>query len=83
MFTPILDRVLVKRDDGEQVSKGGIILTRESIPNKGSIVATGEDVEYLKVGQNVIFGNGQGVEVDINGETYLVMEEKGVLGFYS
>ncbi len=88
---PLHDRVLVKRVEGEQISKGGIIIpdTAKEKPIEGLIVAVGQgriqengDVRPLAVtkGDTVLFGKYAGTEVKIDGEEFLIMREEDILG---
>ena len=88
---PLHDRVLVKRIEGEQMSKGGIIIpdTAKEKPIEGEIVAVGQgrivdngDVRPLAVkkGDTVLFGKYAGTEVKIDGEEHLIMREEDILG---
>ncbi len=93
-FRPLGDRVLVKRVEEEQKTKGGIIIpdTAKEKPQEGEVVAVGpgardEDGEYIKpelnVGDRILFGKWSGSEVKIDGEDLIVMKESDVLGVLS
>ena len=88
---PLHDRVLVKRIEGEEVSKGGIIIpdTAKEKPIEGRVVAAGKgkilesgDVRPIAVsaGDRVLFGKYAGTEVKIDGEEHLIMREDDILG---
>jgi len=88
---PLHDRVLVKRSDEEQKSKGGIIIpdTAKEKPIMGEVIAVGsgrvgEDgtVRPLEVkkGDRVLFGKYSGTEIKIEGSEYLMMREEDILG---
>ncbi len=88
---PLQDRVLVKRVEEEQVSRGGIIIpdTAKEKPIKGRVVAVGNgkqlkngDVRGLtvKAGDLVLFSKYAGTEVKIEGEEHLIMREDDILG---
>ena len=90
-FRPLGDRVLVKRVDEEEKTRGGIIIpdTAKEKPSQGEIVAIGpggrdESGELipidLKVGDRVLFGKWSGTEVKIDGEDLLIMKESDVMG---
>jgi len=90
-FRPLHDRVLVRRDDAEQKTAGGIILpeTAEEKPMTGEIVAVGNghvndngEVRPLDVksGDKVIFSKWAGTEVTIDGEELMVMKESDIIG---
>lgn len=88
-LTPLYDRVIVKSQAPEEVTKGGIIIpdTAKEKPMQGTIVATGngkltEDGKItplqVKVGDNVIYGKYSGTEITIEGEEYLMMRETDI-----
>lgn len=90
-FRPLHDRVLVRRIDEEQKTKGGIIIpdTAKEKPQQGEVVAVGpgartEDGRLIpmdvKVGDKVLFGKWAGTEVKIEGEEYLILKESDILG---
>ena len=90
-FRPLHDRVVVRRLEGEEKSKGGIIIpdTAKEKPQEGEIVAVGpgarDDAGMLvpldvKVGDRIIFGKWSGTEVKIDGEDLLIMKESDVMG---
>jgi chaperonin GroES len=90
-FRPLHDRVVVRRLEGEEKSKGGIIIpdTAKEKPQEGEIVGVGpgarDDVGMLvpldvKVGDRIIFGKWSGTEVKIDGEDLLIMKESDVMG---
>ena len=90
-FRPLHDRVVVKRLEAEEKSKGGIIIpdTAQEKPSQGEIVAVGPGGRDeagklipidLKVGDTVLFGKWSGTEVKINGQDLLIMKESDVMG---
>ncbi|PWE17814.1 co-chaperone GroES [Marinicauda salina] len=90
-FRPLHDRVLVRRVEEEETTKGGIIIpdTAKEKPQEGEIVAVGggaikEDGGVrpldLKPGERVLFGKWSGTEVTIDGEELLIMKESDILG---
>ena len=90
-FRPLHDRVVVRRLEGEEKSKGGIIIpdTAKEKPQEGEIVAVGpgarDDAGMLvpldvKVGDRIIFGKWSGTEVKIDGVEYLIMKESDIMG---
>ena len=87
---PLHDRVIVKRQEEERTSPGGIVIpdTATEKPIRGEIVAVGNgkitdggDVRPLdvKVGDNVLFGKYSGTEVKVDGEDLLVMREEDIM----
>ena len=90
-FRPLHDRVVVKRIDAEEKSKGGIIIpdTVKEKPQEGEIVAIGPGGRDeagklipidLQVGNRVLFGKWSGTEVKIEGEELLIMKESDIMG---
>ena len=90
-FRPLHDRVVVRRIDAEEKTKGGIIIpdTAKEKPMEGEIVAVGpgargEDGKIqaldVKAGDRVLFGKWSGTEVRIDGEDLLIMKESDIMG---
>jgi chaperonin GroES len=90
-FRPLHDRVAVKRVEGEEKSKGGIIIpdTAKEKPQEGKVIAVGaggrDDNGKLtplnvKPGDSILFGKWSGTEVKIDGEDLLIMKESDILG---
>ena len=90
-FRPLHDRVVVKRIDAEEKSKGGIIIpdTAKEKPMQGEVVAVGpgargEDGKVtaldVKAGDKVLYGKWSGTEVKIEGDTLLIMRESDLMG---
>ena len=88
---PLQDRVIVKRLEEEQKTKGGIIIpdTAKEKPIEGEVVAVGkgkvtDDGKVIKpdvnVGDRVLFSKYGGTEVKIDGVDYLIMREEDILG---
>lgn len=88
---PLGERILVKRVEEEEKSKGGIIIpdTAKEKPQEGKVIATGkgktlEDGKVVplevKEGDRILFGKYSGTEVKIEGEEHLIMREDDVLG---
>jgi len=88
---PLHDRVLVKRFNEEERSKGGIIIpdSAKEKPIQGEIIAVGQGriteegkVRPLDVkkGDRVLFGKYAGTEIKIDGEEFLMMREEDILG---
>jgi len=91
---PLHDRVLVKRFNEEERSKGGIIIpdTAKEKPVQGEVVAVGqgrttEDGKIrpldVKKGDRVLFGKYAGTEIKIDGEDFLMMREEDILGVFN
>lgn len=91
MIKPLNDRILVKRLEAEEKTKGGILLpdTAKEKPKEGEVVAVGpgkwlengkrQSID-LKKGDKIIFESYAGTEVKIEGKEYLLMKEDDVLG---
>ena len=90
-FKPLHDRVLVRRIEGEDKTKGGLIIpdSAKEKPAEGEIVAVGtgarkdngELIEMaVKTGDRVLFGKWSGTEVKLDGEDLLIMKESDILG---
>ena len=90
-FRPLHDRVVVKRIDAEEKTKGGIIIpdTAKEKPQEGEVVAVGPGGRDdsgklipldLKVGDRILFGKWSGAEVKIDGQDLLIMKESDILG---
>ena len=88
---PLHDRVLVKRLNEEEKTKGGIIIpdTAKEKPAQGEIIAVGqgrigEDGKVraldVKKGDKVLFGKYAGTEIKIDGDEFLMMREEDILG---
>jgi chaperonin GroES len=88
---PLHDRVLVKRFNEEEKTKGGIIIpdNAKEKPIQGEIIAVGqgrvtEDGKVrpldVKKGDRVLFGKYSGTEIKIDGEEFLMMREEDILG---
>lgn len=88
---PLQDRVIVKRVEEEEKTKGGIIIpdTAKEKPMEGKVIAVGkgkvlEDGKIhpldVKAGDRVLFGKYAGTEVKIYGEEHLIMREDDILG---
>jgi chaperonin GroES len=90
-FRPLHDRVVVKRLEGDEKTKGGIIIpdTAKEKPQEGKVIAVGpggrDDNGKLtpldvKAGDRILFGKWSGTEVKIDGEDLLIMKESDILG---
>ena len=90
-FKPLHDRVLVKRVQSDEKTKGGLIIpdTAKEKPAEGEVVAVGEGARKdsgeliaptVKAGDRVLFGKWSGTEVTLNGEELLIMKESDILG---
>jgi chaperonin GroES len=90
-FRPLQDRVLVRRIDEEEKTRGGIIIpdTAKEKPMEGEVLAAGPGTRGddgklhpldVKVGDRVLFGKWSGTEIKIDGEDLVVMKESDIMG---
>lgn len=93
-LTPLHDRVLVRRLEGDEKTAGGLIIpdSAKEKPAEGEIIAVGEGARKesgelipmaVSVGDKVLFGKWSGTEVSVDGEDLLMMKESDVLGILS
>ena len=90
-FRPLHDRVVVKRIDADEKTKGGIIIpdTAKEKPQEGEVIAVGPGgrdengkliTMDLKSGDRVLFGKWSGTEVKLDGDELLIMKESDIMG---
>ena len=90
-FRPLHDRVLVRRIEAEEKTRGGIIIpdTAKEKPQEGEVVSVGagtinEKGEIrpldVKAGDRILFGKWSGTEVKLDGEELLIMKESDIMG---
>ena len=90
-FRPLHDRVVVRRVESEEKTKGGIIIpdTAKEKPQEGEVVAVGPGARDengkvvaldVKAGDRVLFGKWSGTEVKLNGSDLLIMKESDIMG---
>ncbi len=90
-FQPLHDRVLVRRIESDEKTKGGLIIpdNAKEKPSEGEIIAVGEGARKdsgelipmsVKKGDKVLFGKWSGTEVTLEGEELLIMKESDILG---
>jgi chaperonin GroES len=90
-FRPRHDRVVVKRIEAEEKTRGGIIIpdTAKEKPQEGEVVAVGPGARddsgklialELKAGDRILFGKWSGTEIKLDGEDLLIMKESDVMG---
>ena len=90
-FRPLHDRVVVRRIDAEEKTKGGIIIpdTAKEKPQEGEVIAVGPGGRDesgkltpidVKPGNRVLFGKWSGTEVKLDGEEVLIINESDILG---
>ncbi|MEA2832725.1 MAG: chaperonin GroES [Methylobacteriaceae bacterium] len=90
-FRPLHDRIVLRRIEGEEKTKGGIIIpdNAKEKPQEGEVIAVGPGARDesgklvpldVKAGDRVLFGKWSGTEVKIDGEDLLIMKEADILG---
>ena len=90
-FRPLHDRVVVRRLEGEEKTKGGIIIpdTAKEKPMEGEVIAAGPGARDetgklvpldVKQGDRILFGKWSGTEVKLDGEELLIMKESDIMG---
>ncbi|MCU0908620.1 MAG: co-chaperone GroES [Rhodobacteraceae bacterium] len=90
-FKPLHDRVLVKRVESEEKTRGGLIIpdSAKEKPAQGEVVAVGEGARKesgelitpsVKAGDRILFGKWSGTEVTLDGQELLIMKESDILG---
>ncbi len=90
-FRPLHDRVVVRRLEEEERTRGGIIIpdTAKEKPQQGEVIAVGPGARNeqgqlvaldVKEGDRILFGKWSGTEVKIDGEELLIMKESDILG---
>ena len=90
-FRPLHDRVVIRRVEGEEKTKGGIIIpdTAKEKPQEGEVIAVGPGARDesgklipldVKAGDRILFGKWSGTEVKIDGEDLLIMKESDIMG---
>ena len=90
-FKPLHDRVLVRRVQSDEKTKGGLIIpdSAKEKPAEGEVIATGEGARKdsgeliapsVKTGDRILFGKWSGTEVTVDGEELLIMKESDIMG---
>jgi len=90
-FTPLHDRVLVRRIESDEKTSGGLIIpdSAKEKPAEGEVVACGAGARKdngeliamdVKAGDKILFGKWSGTEVKIDGDDLLIMKESDILG---
>ena len=93
-FSPLHDRVLVRRLEGEDKTKGGLIIpdTAKEKPAEGQVVSVGPGARKdsgeliqptVKAGDKILFGKWSGTEIKLDGEDLLIMKESDILGVFA
>jgi chaperonin GroES len=90
-FRPLHDRLVVRRIESDEKTKGGIIIpdTAKEKPQEGEVIAVGPGARDesgklvpldLKAGDHVLFGKWSGTEIKVDGEDLLIMKESDIMG---
>ena len=90
-FRPLHDRLVIRRLDAEEKTRGGIIIpdTAKEKPQEGEVIAVGPGARDeagkvqpldVKAGDRILFGKWSGTEVKIDGEELLIMKESDIMG---
>jgi chaperonin GroES len=90
-FTPLHDRILVRRVEEAETTRGGIIIpdSAKDKPQEGEIISVGRGKSNdegkvfplaVKAGDRILFGKYSGTEIKIDGEDFIIMREEEVLG---
>ena len=93
-LTPLHDRILVRRVEEAETTRGGIIIpdTAKDKPQEGEVIASGKGKSNdegkvfplaVKEGDRILFGKYAGTEIKIDGEDFVIMREEEVLGILS
>src|SRR5512144_1346349 len=93
-FTPLHDRILIRRVEEAETTRGGIIIpdTAKDKPQEGEVIAVGKGKVNeegkvrpldVKEGDRILFGKYSGTEIKIDGNEFLIMREEEVLGILS
>ncbi|MBD3791888.1 MAG: co-chaperone GroES [Campylobacterales bacterium] len=84
-FKPLGDRLLVERVEEVSTTASGIIIpdNAKDKPSQGTVIAIGNDVEEINVGDTIVFGKYSGTEITIDSKEYLIMEQSDALGILS
>src|SRR5579883_185268 len=93
-FTPLHDRILVRRVEEAETTRGGIIIpdSAKDKPQEGEVISVGRGKSNdegkvfplaVKEGDRVLFGKYAGTEIKIDGEDFIIMREEEVLGILS
>jgi chaperonin GroES len=93
-FTPLHDRVLVRRVESEEKTAGGLIIpdSAKEKPAEGEVVSVGAGLRDddgdrialdVKAGDRILFGKWSGTEITVDGEELLIMKESDIMGILS
>jgi chaperonin GroES len=93
-FTPLHDRILVRRIEEAGTTRGGIIIpdSAKDKPQEGEVISAGKGKSNeegkvhpldVKEGDRILFGKYSGTEIKLDGEDFIIMREEEVLGIIS
>ena len=93
LFTPLHDRVLVRRTEEDEKTSGGLIIpeTAKEKPQRGEVVSVGAGAKDetgarismdVKAGDQILFGKWSGTEIKIDGEELMIMKESDISRHY-
>ena len=93
-FTPLHDRILVRRIEEGETTRGGIIIpdSAKEKPQEGEVISVGKGKSndegkvfplVVKEGDRILFGKYSGTEIKLDGEDFIIMREEEVLGVVS
>lgn len=93
-FTPLHDRILVRRVEEAETTRGGIIIpdTAKDKPQEGEVISAGKGKVNdegkvfplaVKEGDRILFGKYAGTEIKLDGDDYIIMREEEILGIVS
>src|SRR5450432_4777821 len=93
-FTPLHDRLLVRRIEEGETTRGGIIIpdSAKEKPQEGEVISVGRGKSndegkvfplVVKDGDRILFGKYSGTEIKLDGEDFIIMREEEVLGVVS
>ncbi len=91
LFTPLHDRVLVRRIEGDEKTAGGLFIpeTAKEKPQNGTVISVGAGgrdeagnriAMDVKAGDSILFGKWSGTEIKLDGEDLLIMKESDIMG---
>jgi chaperonin GroES len=93
-LTPLHDRILVRRVEEAETTRGGLIIpdSAKDKPQEGEVISAGKGKTNdegkirpldVKEGDRILFGKYSGTEIKLDGEDFLIMREEEVLGIIS
>lgn len=79
---PLFNRIIVKRDTPEEMTKSGIIIPIKAQEKQllGTVIKSGPDVKYVKEGDRILFEKYSGDDLELEGIQYLIITEESIIG---